>query len=389
MANIDKESKDDIAKLLLEQFELCPICMESFGEKIFQCSNAHLHCEDCWSKLEKLESGESRCSSCRRPVNGRCRQGEEIRAKFTVKCENKGCDQSFKLGEAKNHDCIYAPFECREKAPGANLRLFECCTERVSPSMLEFHLMSEHGAVRHLSTKPGTWLFDYKSDKLAQGESEVLTLLERDKTEADLFLWIRLDATSHYGYPSLSVIPCSRWRDDKRRVRVLLHIVEREFELVHTMRVRPWDERWTGLYLAPSVVANWAFNNRRWTVKFVVCVDPHLDEEFPVLNPMLKEAKENPRKRKRTEYGLEKSTDEFHPSLVQVNDEIDACDRKGKWYAAVVKRKVGTRALVHFHAWSADFDEWVECDEEHVAELGAKTQEGSVAAITPPGTPER
>lgn len=399
MASVGKESKEEITKLLLEQFETCPICCEPFGEHILQCKNSHLHCESCASKLARhgVFTLLGRCSSCREPVDGRNRQGEEIRAKFTVTCKHRGCGKAYKLGEAKQHTeiCLHAPFECGEDATeglsrwvgGAKLK--EKCSERLAPAELEEHLMEVHEFKRHAAAQPGTWMFSYEPKRLEQGHSEAVVLLDKDAVDAELCLWMYLEVTSHRGHPKLVVVPCSTWRDDKRRVRILMHVIDREFEFVHTMRVWPWDKRWSGLDHGPAVKTNWAFESHRWTVKFVVCTDPYLDDEFPVLNPMLKEAKDNPRKKHKRKRSCDEKDLVFLPEYVAVGDQIDARDCKGKWYASVVKEVRGRRAFVHFNAWPNEFDEWMCCSEENMAALHSKTEQNPVASITPPGSPVR
>jgi len=72
----------------------CPICMENFTDKIYQCKNGHMICEQCISQLEKQE-----CPTCMVSIVDR------IRNRFAEEClHNNKLVKHGSFTESSEHD---------------------------------------------------------------------------------------------------------------------------------------------------------------------------------------------------------------------------------------------------------------------------------------------
>ena len=384
------DSKDDIARTVREQFETCPVCTEPFQERILQCKNSHLCCESCESKLTRhprtLIMGQ--CPMCREPVDGRNRQGEQIRGEFIVTCENGDCKAKFKLKEVKKHAevCLHEPLECGLLLGGEAIMMSDGrplalhCHHRGSPSEMEAHIAETHAQPHAVfkAARSGTWIFDYQSPRIKkEGDQELIVLIEESGKPSVFLLVCAFDTGGNDDKIGVCLVPCTLRKDDRRRVRTLLYVEGIASETMHTMHVQQWRKKLNLDEYAPCAIVNWVYESGDNTIKVVVCVDPHLDEDFKILNPKLKA------KRKRDD-----GDDVFDPKQVEVGDQIDARDHRGRWYASVVKERKGIRALVHFNAWSDAYDEWMDCTHDNMAVLHTMAKRG-VASITPPSSPLR
>lgn len=397
----------DLEKLLLEQFENCPVCYEPFGDQILQCTNSHLYCTTCAGRLERHASNAlyGRCASCREPVNGRNRQGEEIRSKFTVTCKNEGCSQKIAIGETKKHSqvCMFEPIQC-SMTVGSEGAL---CNERVRPSEYIHHIKSRHTCVVKPARNDGDWFVNLKQGNMRIGNNCSL-ILENTLEQRDIILWCPLREDSSTGLTRLTLVPCSPFVGDTRRVWFGIFVAGQHIQLGHVCRVTSFQDRFRNSRDAPSVLVNWSREFPPCEVKVVVRADPFIGDKMAVCNPLLREPgldekhkededetirvlfeETNSKKRKRggdDDKDEKSASDEFNPQLVMVGDKIDAKDYKLKWYSGTVVDRQGRRALIHFHAWSNTYDEWVDLSKNTVAPLHTHS---AYSGKTPPGSPER
>jgi len=113
----------------------CPVCMEFFGEHIYQCSEGHLVCAACKEKLP-----ESRCPSCRQPVGSvRNRAMEQLIGEMNLPCTHKelGCKFAGPHSSRRTHEksCKFSPIRC----PFATK-----CRCEFAAGRLADHLRNEH-----------------------------------------------------------------------------------------------------------------------------------------------------------------------------------------------------------------------------------------------------
>ncbi|CAN8238477.1 unnamed protein product [Cochlearia groenlandica] len=89
----------------------CPTCCEPLKRPIYQCTNGHLACSSCCTKLMK------RCPFCRSHIGDiRCRAMEKVIESSIVPCRNSiyGCKETTTYGNQQTHEkyCVFARCSC-------------------------------------------------------------------------------------------------------------------------------------------------------------------------------------------------------------------------------------------------------------------------------------
>ncbi|XP_010435714.1 PREDICTED: E3 ubiquitin-protein ligase SINA-like 10 [Camelina sativa] len=99
---------------LLDQDVLeCPICCEPLKIPIYQCTNGHIACTSCWTKVKSI------CPSCQQSVRKqfRCRAMEKVIEAAIVPCPNAnyGCKEiNISYTHLSSHEklCLFAKYSC-------------------------------------------------------------------------------------------------------------------------------------------------------------------------------------------------------------------------------------------------------------------------------------
>jgi len=126
----------------------CPICMEIYSGKVFQCREGHTVCESCLKRLGKSRGSErntKKCPQCRAPIGKiRVRALEVMAEALDKPCGFVGCTFKGKGAELKFHKktCIFKPMKCPIWWPGGDVH--RECKWKGSPLEVEQHLREEH-----------------------------------------------------------------------------------------------------------------------------------------------------------------------------------------------------------------------------------------------------
>eukprot|EP01083_Nonionella_stella_P070420 188385_1 len=91
----------------------CPVCLESFNSKIYQCCEGHVVCEECKIKIPSPK----KCPSCRKPLGDiRNRVLEDLVKDALLPCRNepRGCKVVLSLDKRLVHekDCKFSLYRC-------------------------------------------------------------------------------------------------------------------------------------------------------------------------------------------------------------------------------------------------------------------------------------
>ncbi|XP_002965124.2 E3 ubiquitin-protein ligase SINA-like 10 [Selaginella moellendorffii] len=89
----------------------CSVCMESLTPPIFQCSNGHIACQSCRSKISDV------CPTCSKPLGSiRCLAIEKLIETLSVSCKfaDHGCGAMPKFVHKAIHErsCEFRPCAC-------------------------------------------------------------------------------------------------------------------------------------------------------------------------------------------------------------------------------------------------------------------------------------
>lgn len=111
----------------------CSICFDPLTIPVYQCSNGHIACSSCCTKLR------NRCPSCCEKIGHiRCRAIESVLESVKISCPYKsyGCQAKVSYCSKLSHEesCVFAPFACP----------FPDCIFRGSPTNLPWHLNQKH-----------------------------------------------------------------------------------------------------------------------------------------------------------------------------------------------------------------------------------------------------
>jgi len=105
-----QEKEEDGAESIFE----CPVCYETTLPPIYQCTNGHLVCSSCKTKV-------TQCPTCRGSLGGesgiRSLALETLASKMVFPCRYKeiGCTETILFLDKKKHEneeCKYRPFRC-------------------------------------------------------------------------------------------------------------------------------------------------------------------------------------------------------------------------------------------------------------------------------------
>ncbi|ODM93282.1 Chromobox protein 5 [Orchesella cincta] len=150
----------------MDYLRLCPICLEVPEREIFQCSEGHIICDLCISKLNR-----DRCPQCRTRFGRkkiRSRVLEEIldRLDFECKFKDNGCAYLCKRGEITSHAnlCTFNPdtvLLCQQLGSGScGFRLGS-----VSRAEVIQHFETGHNITIEL-VNTGTWFTFFDNDEI-------------------------------------------------------------------------------------------------------------------------------------------------------------------------------------------------------------------------------
>ena len=93
-----------------DQLLSCPVCLDPFTGKIFQCQNGHVLCPDCIDNVRGI------CPSCRGHINKTIRNliAEQLAQKAPTGCGFKNCNFVGPRSEIKKHHkiCERRPLKC-------------------------------------------------------------------------------------------------------------------------------------------------------------------------------------------------------------------------------------------------------------------------------------
>lgn len=112
-STMPKRNADEISALVRENLEECPICMDRFTGPIWQCSNGHIICDDCYCRGCALAVAGATCAECRVQMTepSRNRLAENLRDHLPFPCPNEGCDKEFRSKDLRRH----AEHECPKR----------------------------------------------------------------------------------------------------------------------------------------------------------------------------------------------------------------------------------------------------------------------------------
>uniref|UniRef100_A0A1J3F335 RING-type E3 ubiquitin transferase n=1 Tax=Noccaea caerulescens TaxID=107243 RepID=A0A1J3F335_NOCCA len=156
----------------------CPTCCEPLKKPIYQCSNGHLACSSCVTKLS------NRCPFCRSHIGDiRCRAMEKIIETSVVSCRNSvyGCKEATTYGnQSSSHEklCAYVPCSC----PLSN------CDYTGSYEDLKSHARSSHSWDEEDDNR-----FEFAMDRpltfrLNLEKEKATTTVFREENEGDLIV---------------------------------------------------------------------------------------------------------------------------------------------------------------------------------------------------------
>lgn len=343
----------DLVKLIVEQWDECPVCFDHLSKHIFQCSEGHLLCESC--HVNCVRSNGGKCPSCRKPVDGRARCGEELRAKTTVPCKNEGCTASFKLVDRAEHeksDCKFKPLECGLELPESSVA--SSCHARVPPQKLVQHLELFHpDAVQVVRPQPTDQWFVRCLAQDWFGPPKIYVLRPgKDYPQPILCVmsWNISDTT-----PLFKIVPIVFDTTAPPLIRLFVPGFEDDTATVHKQLAVHWSE----LHTTKSAVR---FDGSPREIMFGVSVVPPVATKKRARQAEEKEKKKRMAKRSK-----------FDPEAVEVGQTIDATDCKGVWHEATVKHKSEGRVYVQFQGLDSSFNEWVPTTPDYVDAHGSQT----------------